>query len=99
LVWIDSNVVGKNVPKIEIYSSNLCPFCWRAKGLLSKKGIDFSEILIDGNPAARQQMLDRAEGRTSVPQIFIDDVPIGGSDELAALDASGELDRLLQGAP
>lgn len=88
----------KNVVKVEVYSSALCPFCWRAKRLLSKAGINFSEISVDGDPAARRQMMDRAEGRTSVPQIFIDDVPVGGSDELAALAASGELDRLVQGA-
>lgn len=83
---------------IQIYTSMFCPYCWRAKNLLTGKGLEFEEIDVDGNPALRRSMAERAEGRTTVPQIFIDGRPIGGSDELAALDSTGELDRMLQGA-
>lgn len=87
------------MPKIEIYSSDYCPFCSRAKNLLSKKGAQYIEIGVDGDPAMRQQMTARSGGGRTVPQIFIDDKPIGGSDELVALELSGELDRLLQETP
>ncbi len=80
---------------IEIYSSMFCPFCWRAKSLLKNKGVKFTTLEVDGRPARRREMQERAEGRYTVPQIFIDGVGIGGSDELAELDRSGELDRML----
>jgi len=83
------------VAKVEIYSSDWCPFCARAKNLLTKKGIAFEEINVDGNAEARRAMTVRAGGRATVPQIFIDGEPIGGSDELAALEQAGELDRKL----
>ena len=85
------------MPTVEMYTSFFCPFCTRAKSLLKKKGIEFSEIGVDSDPALRQQMTERSGGARTVPQIFIDGNPIGGSDELVALDRSGELDRLLQG--
>jgi len=83
------------VVKVEIYSSLLCPFCYRAKTLLKHKGVDFFEIDVDKNPSARHEMVERANGRTSVPQIFLNNIGIGGSDDLADLEATGELDRLL----
>jgi glutaredoxin 3 len=86
------------VPNIEVYSSLFCPYCARAKNLLKKKGVAFTEIDVDGDPAARIAMMERAEGRTSVPQIFLDGELIGGSDDLMALEMSGELDRKLQTA-
>jgi len=86
------------VPNIEVYSSLFCPYCARAKNLLKKKGVAFTEIDVDGDPAARIAMMERAEGRTSVPQIFLDGELIGGSDDLMALEVSGELDRKLQTA-
>ena len=79
-----------------MYTSFFCPFCTRAKSLLKSKGVEFSEIGVDSDPALRQQMAERSGGARTVPQIFIDGNPIGGSDELVALDRSGELDRLLQ---
>ena len=82
--------------KVEIYSSEWCPFCWRAKNLLKQKGVAFEEINVDGNPDVRRAMAERAGGRTTVPQIFIDGEPIGGSDELVAMDQAGELDRRLE---
>ena len=85
--------------EIEIYTTPLCPYCWRAKRLLSKKGLSFTEIDLWQESGRRAEMVERAGGRTTVPQLFVDGQPIGGSDELAALEASGELDRLLGPAP
>jgi glutaredoxin 3 len=79
-----------------MYTTMFCPFCSRAKNLLKKKGVEFVEISVDGDPSLRQKMTERSGGGRTVPQIFIDGTPIGGSDELAALEVSGELDRLLQ---
>jgi glutaredoxin 3 len=81
--------------EIEIYTSPFCPYCWRAKRLLGDKGLSFTEIDVLLHPRCRAEMTEKADGRTSVPQIFIDGRGIGGSDELAALEASGELDTLL----
>ena len=83
------------MPKIEIYTSDFCPFCARAKNLLNKKGAPFTEFNVDLNPALRIEMTKRAQGRTSVPQIFFDGNLIGGSDDLAVLEDSGELEALL----
>jgi glutaredoxin 3 len=83
------------MPRVEIYTTPLCPFCWRAKKLLDSKQVSYVEINLWTEGARRQEMVARAEGRSTVPQIFIDDKGIGGSDELAALERSGELDRLL----
>ena len=83
------------MPKIEVYTTPMCPYCWRAKRLLDSKNVDYVEINLWSEKARRQEMLQRAEGRTSVPQIFIDGEGIGGSDELAALEQSGRLDALL----
>jgi glutaredoxin 3 len=80
---------------IEIYTSPFCPYCWRAKRLLEDKGAAFTELDVLLHPGRRAEMIAKAEGRTSVPQIFIDGTAIGGSDELAALEASGALDSLL----
>ncbi|CBN58050.1 MULTISPECIES: glutaredoxin 3 [Kamptonema] len=82
-------------PKVEIYTWRTCPFCIRAKSLLKQKGIDFIEYSIDGDEAARSQMAKRAQGRKSLPQIFINDHHIGGCDDIHALEAQGKLDPLL----
>ncbi len=82
--------------KVEIYTKLFCPYCTHAKALLRSKGVEFEETDITMNPGKRAEMLDRAEGRTTVPQIFIDGRGIGGCDELVALDRAGELDPLLQ---
>lgn len=81
--------------KVEIYTWSSCPFCIRAKGLLTKKGVDFTEYCIDGDEEARDKMAKRSHGRRSLPQIFIDDKHIGGCDDLSALDKQGQLDPLL----
>jgi glutaredoxin 3 len=83
------------VPIVEIYTKITCPYCWRAKHLLSSKGIRFTEIGVDWGGEVRQVMIQRAGGRTTVPQIFIGEHHIGGCDDLVALERSGELDRLL----
>lgn len=81
--------------KVEIYTKFFCPYCSRAKELLGRKGAAFEEYEITGDGEKRQEMIQRAGGRTTVPQIFIGDRHIGGSDDLAALDREGELDPLL----
>lgn len=83
------------VAEVEIYSSMFCPFCYRAKRLLSEKGVEFTEIDVDTSPGRRNEMLERANGRHTVPQIFIDGAHVGGSDDLAALDRGGKLDAML----
>ena len=83
------------MPKVEIYTKFLCPYCTRAKALLGKKGVAFEEIDISMGGPKRAEMLARANGGTTVPQIFIDGRHIGGSDDLAALERAGELDPLL----
>lgn len=80
--------------EILVYSSDYCPFCHRAKALLKGKGVQFKEINVDGNPAARQEMSLKA-GRTSVPQIWVGETHIGGCDELYGLEKAGSLDSLI----
>lgn len=82
---------------IVIYSSNMCPYCYRAKALLKQKGARFKEIIVDMNPAARREMREKAGGVNTVPQIWIGDRHIGGCDDLYALDAQGGLSPLLAG--
>jgi glutaredoxin 3 len=82
--------------KVEIYTWRSCPFCIRAKRLLDKKGVDYMEYVIDGDENARQDMVDRgSDGKRSVPQIFINDLHIGGCDAIHSLDAQGKLEPLL----
>lgn len=81
--------------RVEIYSTLFCPYCARAKALLAKKGVQFENIDVIEEASRREEMIERAGGRTSVPQIFIDGKHIGGSDELYALDRAGTLDPLL----
>ena len=80
---------------VEIYTTQTCPYCIAAKGLLLKKGVAFTEIDVGGNPALRASMTQRAAGRTSVPQIFIGGQHVGGCDDIHALDHAGKLDALL----
>ena len=81
--------------KVEIYSSPWCGYCYRAKQLLESKGVDFTEIDVMEETSRRQEMVSRAQGRTTVPQIFINGKWVGGSDDLYALDKAGKLDPLL----
>lgn len=81
--------------KVVMYSKAYCPYCMQAAMLLQNKGIAYEEIRIDLQPEKRAEMLDKANGRTTVPQIFINDYHVGGCDDLVALDAAGELAGLL----
>jgi glutaredoxin 3 len=81
--------------QVEMYATAWCPYCARARALLERKGVDYTEIDIEEEPARRAEMIHRAGGRSSVPQIFIDGEHIGGSDEMAALDRKGLLDKKL----
>ena len=81
--------------KVEIYTWATCPYCRKAKALLDSKDVDYTEHSVDGDEAARDKMAERANGRRSVPQIFINDQHIGGCDDIHALEEKGELDKLL----
>jgi len=80
--------------KVVMYTTQFCPFCVRAKALLRHKGVEFEEVDVGEDAALRDKMIEES-GRRTVPQIFINGSPIGGFDELKALDDQGELDRLL----
>ncbi len=82
---------------VEIYTKWTCPFCARAKALLNQKGAAFEEFEISMDREKLSEMVERSGGRTTVPQVFIDGQHIGGSDDLAALDAKGGLEPLLAG--
>lgn len=81
--------------KVEIYTWQTCPYCLRAKFLLRRKGVNYTEYKIDGDNEARNRMAERANGRRSVPQVFINNQHIGGCDDIHALDREGQLDPLL----
>ncbi|WP_421683172.1 glutaredoxin 3 [Stutzerimonas urumqiensis] len=83
------------MPNVTIYTSAWCPYCIRAKDLLEKKGVAYDEVKVDGKPDVRAEM-SRKAGRTSVPQIWIDEHHVGGCDDLYALDRAGRLDPLLR---
>jgi glutaredoxin 3 len=83
------------MPNVVIYTTAYCPYCIRARSLLDKKGVEYTDLRIDDNPALRPEMIEKASGRTSVPQIFIDDFHVGGFDDMAELDVDGELDQRL----
>jgi glutaredoxin 3 len=81
--------------QIEIYTTRYCPYCHAAKRLLSSKGVEFTEIDVSGDPKGRSDMVARANGRMTVPQIFIGTTHVGGCDDLYALEEAGQLDPLL----
>lgn len=85
------------MPRIEMYTSAICAYCAAAKNLLKSKGQTWEEIRIDLDPSRREEMLKRASGRRTVPQIFINGHHVGGFDDLAAADRSGQLGDLLAG--
>ena len=81
---------------VEIYTWSTCPFCVKAKRLLDRKGVKYTEYCLDGDEEGRRKMAaERSGGRKSVPQIFVNDQHIGGCDDIHALDQSGELEKLL----
>ncbi|MBW7849310.1 MAG: glutaredoxin 3 [Rhodospirillales bacterium] len=81
---------------VEIYATDYCPYCTRAKKLLREKGVEFTEIDVAAQPGRRAEMMERAGGRHTVPQIFIDGRHVGGCDDLYALEREGRLDQLLK---
>jgi glutaredoxin 3 len=83
------------MPPVEIYTTRYCPYCSAAKALLSRKGVPYTEIDLGRDWAKRDEMIERAKGRMTVPQIFIGAVHVGGSDDLHALERAGKLDTLL----
>jgi glutaredoxin 3 len=83
------------LPVVEIYTKNFCSFCWRAKDLLAAKGVEFIEIAVDMGGKERALMIERTNGRSTVPQIFIRGEHVGGCIELFRLDDEGRLDQLL----
>ncbi len=83
------------IAPVKVYSTRICPYCVRAKALLTKRDVPFEEIDVSDDPDTRAWLVTASGGRRTVPQIFVDDKPIGGSDELHALDRSGELEKLL----
>lgn len=84
--------------RVEVFSTFLCPFCYRAKKLLESKGVAFEEIDVMLQPGRRAEMTARSGGRTSVPQIFVDGRHVGNCDEIYALEAAGKLTSILEGA-
>ena len=86
------------MPKIEVYSTASCPYCVAAKNLLNARGLEWTEVRVDTDPAQREAMLARSGGARTVPQIFINDQLVGGFDQLAAADRSGRLKQLLETA-
>jgi glutaredoxin 3 len=87
------------MPKITIYTTLFCPYCFRAKRLLQQKGAAFEEIDVTGDWEARDRLTEKAGGRTTVPQIWIGETHVGGSDGLAGLERAGKLDALLAAPP
>jgi glutaredoxin 3 len=85
------------MPPIVVYTTPYCSYCISAKALLRRKGVEFTEINVASEPDRRAEMVERTNGLTTVPQIFIGSNHVGGSDELYALDGAGELDSLLAG--
>ena len=83
------------MPTVEIYTKTTCPYFWRAKHLLTTKGVTYREIVVDFGGPEKQVMIQRAKGRMTVPQIFIGDRHVGGCDDLMALERSGKLDELI----
>lgn len=83
------------MPRIEIYTTQICPYCDRAKRLFKKKGVEWEEIDVSTDDGLRTFMTQRAGGKRTVPQIFIDDFHVGGCDDLYELESEGKLDKLL----
>ncbi|MBC2716848.1 MAG: glutaredoxin 3 [Desulfobacteraceae bacterium] len=80
---------------IDVYTSASCPYCIRAKALLKSKGLQFNELVVDGNPELIAESVKRSDGMRTIPQIFIENFHVGGYDDLSSLDQNGKLDSLL----
>jgi glutaredoxin 3 len=90
-------MLENTMSSVEIYTARFCPYCSAAKALLKRKGVSYSEIDVSSDFERREEMVQRANGRMTVPQIFISTTHVGGSDELHALERAGRLDSLLAG--
>jgi len=86
---------GASMARVDIYTTRYCPYCHSAKALLNRKGVAFVEIDVSGDPQGRARMVERANGRMTVPQIFVGSTHVGGFDDLYALNRQGRLDPLL----
>jgi glutaredoxin 3 len=95
---MDAEVKQGSEANVRMYSTRFCPYCVRARSLLSAKGIDWEELSVDGDPVLRARMVAES-GRHTVPQIWINDTHVGGFDDLWLLEQRGELNSLLQPAP
>jgi glutaredoxin 3 len=96
MVTAESEVNEMAQKSVEIYTWRYCPFCIRAKALLEQKGVEYTEYAIDGDEAAREKMIERANGRRSLPQIFVDRTHhVGGCDDLLSLARNGKLEQLI----
>lgn len=89
------NALEVRMPPVTIYTKPFCPYCARAENLLQRKGVKYDEIVASMDPAKKQEMIQRSNGRMTYPQIFIGGTHVGGCDDLMALEARGELDKLL----
>lgn len=89
------NNKGSFVKKVDIYTKGHCPYCHRAKALLTQKGVEFEEFKIDQQPELRSIMIEKAKGGSTVPQIFINNLHIGGCDDMFVLESQNKLDALL----
>lgn len=89
--------LASTMAKVEIYTRDFCGYCTRAKALLTRKGVAFEEFDAGTDPVRRREMIQRSNGGYTYPQVFIDGVSVGGSDDIHDLDATGELDRMLKG--
>lgn len=83
---------------VTLYTTRFCPYCVAARQLLKAKGVDFTDIPVDGDPQLRREMTERAHGQRTVPQIWVGEQHVGGFTDLAALERNGKLDALLAGA-
>ena len=92
---MQSRNVAPGRPEVVIYTTTFCPFCAHAKSLMARKGVSYEEINLDEQPQRRSEMISRAAGRSTVPQIFIDGILLGNCEELYALEASGKLGQIL----
>ena len=91
------NMTSHQAYEIVVYSTNYCPYCVKAKRLLERKGLQYTEINIENNEVLRNEMIEKAKGRRTVPQIFIGEWHIGGCDDLHSLENVGELDKIIKG--
>ena len=92
---MESDIIESDTTEIVIYTTTHCPYCMMAKSLLQSKGVDWQEVDLMVEPGRRDEMISKAEGRYTVPQIFVNGAGLGGYDDISALDSDGRLDEVL----